>query len=311
MALIGELEFRDYNFNRCEEYWRVRARCLAHGLPCLGTKEQLIEKFAMFAFNSETNIAKSSPDELEKWSDVALEKYASPSWLSKRYNIEGNPHTGEHDLQLATKHPWKVVPEISYMNKKIASDDVLRAVGALMRPTMCFYNHVPDCGLSERLVAIIFLPFTAEFAWQAPEGLIRHLASALSLKNQLENQELRQAVERQKLLELAYSVQDSEALHGVGYCQTHFSVCRSVASSLCANFMCPGCCPLHQFRRPCHIHDRYLQFLRHTLRALSDTESSLQASSTLRLRLKQPLRKVQLYRAFEGVAVVIIHAALG
>lgn len=90
MALIADLEFRDYNIPRCEDYWRVRARCLAHGLPCLGTKEQLIERFEMFAFNSETNISKSTEEELEKWSDVPLEKYASSSWLSKRYSLESN-----------------------------------------------------------------------------------------------------------------------------------------------------------------------------------------------------------------------------
>jgi len=49
------------------------------------------------------------------------------------------------------------------MYKKIASEEVLKAVGALMRSTFCFYNHIPDTNLAENLIGIVFLPFTAKF----------------------------------------------------------------------------------------------------------------------------------------------------
>lgn len=189
------------------------------------------------------------------------------------------------------------------MNKKVASDDVLKAIGALMRPTFCFYNHVVDNRLAERLIGLVFLPYTPEFVSQAPENIVRQLAASLGFTSRLDHKDLNQAVERQKLLELVYTVLDSEALHGVTFCQTHFSLCRNPASSLCANFMCSVCCSLHQYRNPCHIHDRPLQFFRYRLRSLYEFEQNMDRSLTLRLFIKDPLRKIQLYRVFEGYAV--------
>ncbi|CAG9311800.1 unnamed protein product [Blepharisma stoltei] len=298
LSLKEEFEYRDARCIRAEPYWRARARCQSLGLSCIGTREELIRRFELFSFNSENVVNKLSPEELEKLSDTPLERFASSSWLTTAIQL-----VNDASPQMNTKLPWKVVPEISYMNKKIASDDVLKAIGALMRPTFCFYNHIVDNKLAERLVALIFLPYTCDFASQAPESIIRHLAAALGLTCKLDHKELQQAVERQKLLEMIYTVLDSEALHGVTFCQTHFSLCRYPASSLCTNFMCSICCGLHQQRVPCHIHDRPVQFFRYRLRSLYEFEENMDRSLTLRLFIKDPLRKIQLYRVFEGYAV--------
>lgn len=100
-------------------------------------------------------IPRQKASELEKHSENGLEKYAGVSWLSAPIVV-----INETSPPLDVNLPWKVVPELSHMNRKIASSDVLKAIGALMRPTFCFYNSIADPVLSERLVGLAFLPFT-------------------------------------------------------------------------------------------------------------------------------------------------------
>lgn len=80
------------------------------------------------------------------------------------------------------------------MYKKIASEEVLKAVGALMRSTFCFFNHIPDTNLAENLIGIAFLPFTAKFINNCSEQLVKQISSALNLTVNLENRELGQAI---------------------------------------------------------------------------------------------------------------------
>jgi len=296
--LKEELEFRDKYCKRPETYWKTRARCQAQSLPCLGTREHLIKSHEAFAFNSENHIPRASSEDLEKLADTPLENFASQKWIT--HNVKLSNDTSR---QLATSFPWKVLPEIAYMNKKIAPVEVLKALGPLMRPTFCFYNHFPETGLQEKVIGLVFLPFTPDFLSKAPESLIRQLAGALGLTSAVGSQELQQVLERQKLLEVVYAVLDSEALHGVTYCQTYFSQCRLPASSLCDNFMCSSCCSLHQNRSACHIHDRPVQFERFRARSLYEFEEHLDRNSCVRLVIREPLRKVQLYRVFEGYPV--------
>ena len=172
-----------------------------------------------------------------------------------------------------------------------------------MRPTFCFYNHIPHPKLIDRLVGICFLPYTPDLLALANETLVKLLACSLGVNCKLESKELTQIVEKQKLLEIFYTAVDSEAIHGVTYCQTHFYTCKNPASSMCDNFMCSICCSLHQNRLPCHIHDTPAQFFRFRMKNLIEFEHQFDRSLTLRLNLKEPLRKIQLYRVFEGFAV--------
>lgn len=104
-------------------------------------------------------------------------------------------------------------------------------------------------------------------------------------------------------MELVYAVIDSEALHGVSYCQSPFGPCPNLASSGCANFMCASCCQAAQQRSSCLIHDRYVNLFLNKLRSVYTFEEKFTKSMTLRLELKEPLRKIQLYRLFEGFSV--------
>jgi hypothetical protein len=298
LTLTEQLEFRDVNCPVAEEYWKIRGRCQHEGLSCLGTREELIRRYELYCFCSENTVTRLSTEDLEKTSDTPLEKFAHPSWVTGSVLVSNDSFA-----PLTTRYPWKVVPEVSYMNKKLASDDVFKAIGSLMRPTFCFYNHIAQPRLTDRLVALSFLPFTPDLLTIASDSLVRVLASALGLNSKTEPKELGQLLDKQKLLEVYYTVCDSEALHGVGYCQTHFSTCKNPASGLCSNFMCSLCCSLHQFRLPCTIHDLPLQFFRHRLKSLIEFEQQFDRLLTLRLTLKEPLRKIQLYRVFEGFAV--------
>mmetsp|Transcript_10733 Transcript_10733/g.20919 ORF Transcript_10733/g.20919 Transcript_10733/m.20919 type:complete len:800 (+) Transcript_10733:279-2678(+) len=291
------MELRDINCPKPEEFWKARARCLGASLNGLGTREELIRRYELFVFHSENPVARQSSEDLEQFSEASLERYANSKW------VNGTSWTTEVSEELNTAVPWKVVPEVAYMQKRVAAPEVLKAIGALMRPTFCFYNHVSGTGLAERLVAFAFLPAAPHCLSQAPEALVKHLASALGLTSTAETKDVAAALERQKLLEAAYCVLDSEALHGVTYCHTEFSVCRAPASGFCANFMCPVCCSLHQTRLPCGIHDSNVQFLRFRLRQQREFESQLDPFSTLKLCLNEPIRKIQLYRVFEGFAV--------
>ena len=213
------------------------------------------------------------------------------------------PVSSETFPSLPVRYPWKVVPELSYANKKIASDDIFKAIGSLMRPTFCFYNYMPSPKLTDRLIGLCFLPYTPEFLSLANENYIKLLACAFGVNCKLENKELGQLIEKQKLLEIFYTIIDSEALHGVGYCQTHFHACKNPASGMCNNLLCSLCCGLHQFRLPCNIHDSPVQFFRYRMKMLIEFEQQFDRMLTLRLNLKESLRKIQLYRIFEGFAV--------
>lgn len=95
---------------------------------------------------------------------MPLERVASINWV-----VKGTVGYKDYAPSLNTKFPWKVIPEISYMNKKIASEDVFKAIGVLMRPTFCFYNHIQDQKLADRLVGLVFLPYSSEFIAGASE----------------------------------------------------------------------------------------------------------------------------------------------
>lgn len=292
------MEFRDNNCPALEEWWKIRARCQHEGLLCLGTREELIRRYEFYAFNSENPVTRLTPEELEKYSDTPLEKIANPSWITGQVLT-----SSETTASLQPRHPWKVIPEISYANKKIASEDIFKAIGIIMRPTFCFYNHLPHPKLADRLVGLCFLPYTPDVLNMVNENFVKILASAFGVNSKIENKDLAQLVDKQKLLELFYTVIDSEALHGVSYCQTHFTVCKNPASGMCNNFMCSICCSLHQFRIPCSIHDPPIQFYRYRMKNLIEFEQQFDRLLTLRLNLKEPLRKIQLYRVFEGFAV--------
>jgi len=304
MSLKEDYELRDAAYAGHEEYWRLRAQCLCLGLSCFGTREELARRVDFLTFNSDA--PPPSQEDLERQADTPLEKVASANWLTQRPTFSGELHAGETYPAAKSAAPWKVVPELSYMNKKICSADVMKAVGVLMRPTFCFYNHVSEGPLIDRLVGIAFLPFTPRFLSQIPEDYVRVFAGFFGLASQVDSRELQQAVERQKLLEMAYTVLDSEAIHGVTYCQARFSACKAPASGLCSNLMCQSCCGLHQLRDPCRIHDSLAQFLRFHLRATFDFEQTqtFDRSLTLRLQLKAGVKKVQLYRLFYGYSVV-------
>ena len=291
-------EFRDFNFSYLEEWWKIRSRCAQASLNCLGSREELLERYELHSFNSENAVARQSSEELEKASETPIEKLASGSWVTGPVAL-----SNESCPMLQTRHPWKLIPELSYMNKKIASDDVFRAIGVLMRPTFCFYNHINSQKLADRLVGVCFLPFTPEFISNCGEHVVRALASGLGLSCKSESKELGILLERQKLMEVFYTVVDSEALHGVGYCNSQFSPCKFPASALCDNFMCSNCCATHQFRFPCHIHDPPVQFYRYRAKNLIEFEDQFDRNLTIRLNLKEPLRKIQLYRVFEGFPV--------
>jgi uncharacterized protein (DUF1330 family) len=296
---LSELhEFRDSNCGRLEEWWKIRSRCQHESLSCLGSREDLLERYELHAFNSENAVSRQSSEDLEKTSDTPLEKLSSTSWISSPVNLS-NESCQAHP----TRHPWKVIPELSYMNKKMASDDIFRAIGVLMRPTFCFYNHVSSSKLAERLIGLCFLPFTADFLMTCSEHIVKALASGLGLSCKSESKELSMMLERQKLIELFYTVCDSEALHGVTYCNSHFSPCKFPASALCDNLMCSNCCSLHQYRLPCHIHDTPVQFFRYRFKSLIEFEEQFDRNLTIRLNLKESLRKIQLYRVFEGFPV--------
>lgn len=298
LTLSEQLEFRDHNCQYLDDYWKIRAKCQHEGLSCIGTREELLRRYELHTFNSENAVIRCTLEELEKLSEIPLEKFASGSWPLSPW-----PISSESASPLQLRHPWKVVPELSYANKKIASDDIFKAIGALMRPTFCFYNHIPHPKLTDRLIGICFMPFTPELLSIANEHMLKMFACVLGVNCKLENKELAQAIEKQKLLEIYYTVIDSEALHGVGYCQTQFFPCKNPASGLCSNFMCSLCCSLHQNRLPCHIHDTSVQFFRYRMKNLIAFEQQFDRNLTLRLNLKETLRKIQLYRVFEGFAV--------
>lgn len=304
MSLKEDYELRDTVCAGQEEYWRLRAQSICLGLSCFGTREELARRLDIFTFHSEGPLP--TQEEVERQMDAPLEKVASASWLTQRPAFSGDLYAGETYPAAKGAAPWKVVPELSYMNKKICSSDVMKAVGVLMRPTFCFYNHLSEGPLIDRLVGVAFLTFTPRFLSQIPEDYVRVFAGFFGLASQVDSRELQQAVERQKLLEVAYTVLDSEAIHGVTYCQARFSVCKAPASSLCSNLMCHSCCGMHQLRDPCRIHDSLAQFLRFYQRATFDFEQThtFDRSLTLRLQLKAGMRKVQLYRLFYGYSVV-------
>jgi len=298
LTLSEQLEFRDANSPHLEEWWKIRVRCQHQSLSCIGTREDLLKRHELYTFNSENVVPRLASEELEKFSDIPLEKFASASWVNGQVSL-----SNETASLLHIKHPWKVIPELSYMNKKIASDDVFKAIGVLMRSTLCFYNHIPSQKLADRLIGICFLPFTADYLMTCTEHMIKALSSSLGLTCKAESKDLAHLLERQKLLEVFYTILDSEALHGVTYCNSHFSPCKFPASALCSNLMCSNCCSLHQYRLPCHIHDSPLQFFRYRTKSLVEFEQQFDRLICLRLNLKESLRKIQLYRVFEGFAV--------
>jgi hypothetical protein len=104
-------------------------------LNCLGTREELIRRFELFSFNSENMIPREDSLDLERFSETPLEKLAAMSWIGSSIVLYN-----ETSPSLETAVPWKVVPELNYMSKKIASPDILKSLGCLMRPTFCFYN---------------------------------------------------------------------------------------------------------------------------------------------------------------------------
>jgi hypothetical protein len=67
--------------------------------------------------------------------------------------------------------------------------------------------------------------------------------------------------------------------------------------------MCGTCCQNSQGRATCLIHDRYVNIFRNKLRNLYTFEEKFAKSMTLRLELNEPIRKIQLYRLFEGFSV--------
>ena len=298
LTLSEQLEFRDNNCPVLEDYWRIRAKCQHEGLSCIGTREELLRRYELYTFNSENAVVRCSVEDLEKLSEIPLEKFALGNWVTIPPAV-----SSESASPLQLRYPWKVIPELSYANKKIASDDIFKGLGALMRPTFCFYNHIPQPKLTDRLIGICFLPFTPDLLQIANENVIKVLACSLGVNCKLENKELAQVVEKQKLLEVFYTAADSEALHPVMYCQTHFFTCKNPASGMCSNFMCSLCCNLHQTRLPCHIHDTPVQFFRYRMKNLIAFEQQFDRSLTLRMTIKEDLRKIQLYRVFEGFAV--------
>jgi hypothetical protein len=85
-------------------------------------------------------ISRADSIDLERYSENPLENMASASWVTSSSSVICNDSSPS--LEVAV--PWKVVPELSYMSKKVASPDVLKSIGCLMRPTFCFYNMVKD-----------------------------------------------------------------------------------------------------------------------------------------------------------------------
>lgn len=43
--------------------------------------------------------------------------------------------------------PWKVVPELSNMEKSYSYGDIYKGMAALMRPCMVFYNHFEESNM--------------------------------------------------------------------------------------------------------------------------------------------------------------------
>lgn len=79
LTLSEQLEFRDSNSPVLEDWWKIRARCQHEGLSCIGTREELIRRYELYTFNSENAVTRLSQDELEKYSEIPLEKFASVS----------------------------------------------------------------------------------------------------------------------------------------------------------------------------------------------------------------------------------------
>lgn len=100
LSLKEEFEFRDSRCLRAEPYWRARGRLQALNLSCMGTRDELIRRFELHSFNSENAVNRLSPEDLEKYGEVPLERFASASWLTTAIQL-----VNDSSPQLGTKLP--------------------------------------------------------------------------------------------------------------------------------------------------------------------------------------------------------------
>jgi len=311
--ILNEQEFKEFNFVRIDPYWKIRSSCYSLSLNCFGDKANLIRKIENLLFNNHLH-KKPATDTCKDLASLDIElmvknlKCSSGKFDSVRYEDLERYCNGEVDKKVPEeqvfKHqwPWHVVVELNKMQKNLSYQDIYKGLSFLMRPCMAFYNHFLE---GECMTGIVVLPYTPKMLDYLNPLQIFYIVKALDMRIAYDIVNILDVL-KQKLLDLYYLVEDSPKLHGILPCQTNIKPCHHLASMHCANHMCKICCQDGVNRAPCIIHDKYEEFFRHKLKSVYMFEENNQfdRSRTLRLHCRKLIRKNDLDKAFENVAIV-------
>ena len=153
--LLNEFEYKEFNFQKVDQYWRIRALLYTFSLDPIGDKETLIKRIENELFFN--YLYKRLPDEdLKEVTDTELESLMKvnknkntngPSIESMEEQIKESwelfySNTDVKDgLVQEADYPWDIVKEISRQNRRFTYIDIHRGLTNLMRPTMVFFNH--------------------------------------------------------------------------------------------------------------------------------------------------------------------------
>lgn len=320
---LNEFEYKEFNFPRVDPYWQTRAMLYTYAMNCFGPKELLMRRVEMLLFNNFLH-KKVSDEQTLSVADAEIElmvrnsccssgkfDHLDPSELLKSVENDQRNSGIPQNPSLPWEMPWEAIPELAKMNKRITYKDVLRGVGRLTRPTMCFYDHCKD---GEALTGVVAFPFTPKMLESCSAECIVAMTKALGMKySEGENEKKTTNVDicKQKLLDMWYFVEDSERLHGICPCQTSLKECRQNASQLCPNQMCRICCQNEPARKPCVLHDSHDQFFRHKTRILDafEKKKGFDRSRTLRLSMRKMIRLYDIERVFKPFGIVTLFSS--
>ncbi|EAR83930.2 hypothetical protein TTHERM_00773400 (macronuclear) [Tetrahymena thermophila SB210] len=300
--LFNEQEFKEFSIVRSDPYWKIRGTAYALSLNIFGTKEQITKRIQNLLFQNYLH-KKPESKSLQEVRETDIEIIVrNLKCSSNQYDNITNKDLVIGDINIEEKifqhqYPWQVVPELARINKKAIYPDVFKGMALMMRSCMVFYDHFKD---DEALTAIVAIPYTPQVLEILNPAQIVALCRALNMRTQYEGIKNFVDVAKQKLLDIYYSVDDINRLHGITPCQS-IRECSKIASMYCANSCCKLCCQELQNKNPCIIHDTFDQFLRYKMKQLYNFEERLdfEKNKTLRIYFRKSPRKHDVEQTFQ------------
>lgn len=308
--LLNEFEYKEFNFPKIDQYWRIRALLYTFSLDPIGDKETLVKRIEHELFYNYL-YKRQADDELKEVTDTELEslmKFSKhtklgPSIEDMENCIKESWDKFSSDEMIQEKEwPWDIVKEIARQNRRFTYLDIHRGLSQFMRPTMVFYNH---CLEGDSLTSVCAFPFTDKTVKAMNEPQVFALGKMLGFLPEKDEDKQFDIIEvmRQKLFDMIYAVEDAPRMHGILPCQNKYTKCHNIASCFCCNKMCKLCCQDTQHRSPCVTHDKHDQFFRQKIRELCNFESRFDVKTTLRLSMRKLIRLYELEKVFDGYRI--------